>query len=455
MKVMLVACESCRVRKRKCDRAYPSCSLCQKAARVCSYALYRVTESIPDQSSKALVTESYHMPSSKKVTPSPWDAVESQVYISWAIQAPAVSDSYPIASRWYMPRLIKHFVECHNATRVPINDRSSSYKLQTTWMRGAMSDPCLFHATLFTGSSNFDLRRGVQQSTITLYHYNELIKLVKKRLSDPKTALDDRTIAAITPLALFAVLTGDRASAEVHRAGLAKIVQLRGGLDKLGLEGLTASLIYVNGVISDIVFDMDSGPLPHCPPTPPLGLEERVLSTLVSRSAPEFPGRSIQALFQYIQELKLQLVAHRSMADWGSNAAQGNAMSLPTNDDPVCHCCSLAFRVFHAIITGGANMSNFADYLDAIASDLRDVLALTEDDVWMRHFPAVLTWACITGAAAASDPQMRAWFYFRAAAAVGMLDDAGDLSFHEDMSSHFHWLRSLRREVLQYDQQAL
>ncbi|RAH47385.1 Zn(II)2Cys6 transcription factor domain-containing protein [Aspergillus brunneoviolaceus CBS 621.78] len=449
MKVMLVACESCRLRKRKCDRAYPSCSLCQKAERVCSYALYRVAESIPNQSSKALVTESHHTRSSKKLTPSSWDAVESQVYISWAIQAPAVSDSYPIASRWYMPRLIKHFVECHNATRVPINDRSSSYKLQTTWMRGAMSDPCLFHATLFTGSSNFDLRRGIQQSTITLYHYNELIKSVKKRLSDPKTALDDRTIAAITPLALFAVLTGDRASAEVHRAGLAKIVQLRGGLDKLGLEGLTASLIYVNDVISDIVFDMDSRPLPHCPPMPPPGLEERVLSTLISRSAPEFPGRSIQALFQYIQELKLQLVVHQSTAGWGCNAAQGNAISLPTNDDPVCHCCSLAFRIFHAIISGGANTSNFADYLDALASDLRDVLALTDDDVWMRHFPAVLTWACITGAAAASDPHLRAWFYFRAAGAVGMLDDAGDLSFHEDMSSHFHWLRSLRREVLQ------
>ncbi|PYI32204.1 hypothetical protein BP00DRAFT_456483 [Aspergillus indologenus CBS 114.80] len=455
MKVMLVACESCRLRKRKCDRAYPTCSLCQKAGRVCSYALYRVTESIPDQSSKALLTESHHMRSSKNVTPKSWDAVESQVYISWAIQAPAVSDSYPIASRWYMPRLIKHFVECHNATRVPINDRSSSYKLQTTWMRGAMSDPCLFHATLFTGSSNFDLRRGVQQSTITLYHYNELIKSVKKRLSDPSTALDDRTIAAITPLALFAVLTGDRASAEVHRAGLAKIVQLRGGMDKLGLEGLTASLIYVNGVISDIVFDTDLRPLPHCAPMPPPGLEERVLSTLISRSAPDIPGRSIQALFQYIQKLKLQLLAHRSIGDWDYNATQDDSMPLPTSDDPVCHCCSLAFRIFHAIITGGANTSNLAGYLDATASDLRDVLALTEDDVWMRHFPVVLTWACITGAAAASDSQVRAWFYFRAAAAVGMLDDAGDLSFHKDLSSHFHWLRSLRREILQSNQQAL
>ncbi|RAL15888.1 Zn(II)2Cys6 transcription factor [Aspergillus homomorphus CBS 101889] len=451
MKVMLIACEPCRQRKRKCDRAYPSCSLCQKTARPCCYAIYRVTETAQNQKPRALVNDGHRERSLKSISPDSWEAVSDQLYLAWAVQSPAIPESYPIAPRWYMPRLIKHFLDCHNVSQVPMNANCSAYKLQTVWLRSAMSDPCLFHATLFVGSSNFDLCRGQKQSTITLYHYNELIQMVKKRLSDPSTALDDRTIASITPLALFANLHGDRVSADVHRAGLEKIVLLKGGLDKLGLDGLVASLVYVNGIISNIIFDLGWGSSSYLQHLPPLGLEERILSTPVSDDS----TCSIMSLFYYVQQLKLQFMAQSPTAAWHHDTLQGSTMPSSTTNNPIYQCCYLAFRIFQMIVLGGPSASNLAEKLDAMAQELRDALALTEDEIWLRSFPSSLTWACITGAAASSDPQARAWFYFRTAAAVGLLDVVGDLSFLEDLSLHFTWLRSLRWEAIQLNAKAL
>jgi hypothetical protein len=39
------------------------------------------------------------------------------------------------------------------------------------------------------------------------------------------------------------VLNADQTAADVHRMGLERLAELRGGLDKLGLDGLTSTLI--------------------------------------------------------------------------------------------------------------------------------------------------------------------------------------------------------------------
>lgn len=90
-------------------------------------------------------------------------------------------------------------------SEIPVDNASSAYLMQTTWMKGALNDPCLFHATLFAGSSCFDLLRTAKQSPITLFHQNEAIRIINQRLSNPTWALEDSTILAITPLALFSV----------------------------------------------------------------------------------------------------------------------------------------------------------------------------------------------------------------------------------------------------------
>jgi hypothetical protein len=127
----------------------------------------------------------------------------------------------PIPFRWYMPRLLQHCTciwtsqikvlltridhESLESSRVESNCKSTAYKLQSVWFQHALYDRCLFHVTLYIGSSYLDIRTGETPSTLTLYHQNEVIRSVNGRLSDPVEALDDCTIAAVAMLALFSV----------------------------------------------------------------------------------------------------------------------------------------------------------------------------------------------------------------------------------------------------------
>ncbi|KAL2837466.1 hypothetical protein BJY01DRAFT_251426 [Aspergillus pseudoustus] len=132
---------------------------------------------------------------------------------------------------------------------------STAYHIQTLWIRGAITDPSL----------------------ITLYHQAEAIRLINERLSDPESAVDDRTLIAVTPLALFADLKDDRAAADIHRAGVRKLVEIRRALDRLGFEGLTSALIPMNNIIYNIAFDLSLYKLGSPPGPPPLALEKRIL----------------------------------------------------------------------------------------------------------------------------------------------------------------------------------
>jgi hypothetical protein len=95
--------------------------------------------------------------------------------------------------------------ESLESSRVESDSKSTAYKLQSVWFQHALYDRCLFHVTLYIGSSYLDIRTGETPSTLTLYHQNEVIRSVNERLSDPGEALEDCTIAAVALLALFSV----------------------------------------------------------------------------------------------------------------------------------------------------------------------------------------------------------------------------------------------------------
>ncbi|KAL2826463.1 hypothetical protein BDW59DRAFT_65377 [Aspergillus cavernicola] len=440
--VMLVACEPCRQRKRKCDRGIPSCSLCTHRSRPCFYPPHRA---IKEQDDSRVLSLSVLGQGSAL-----WEMTASHLYDTWAIQSPDVPASYPVSPRWYMPRLIKHFCEGLGVSRLPVEANSTAYQIQTLWVQGALSDPCLFHATLYAGSSHFDLLRGEKPSSITLYHQSEAIRLLNKRLSSPVAAMDDRTLVAITPLALFADLNGDQAAADVHRAGLWKLVEMKGGLDKLGYDGLTSALVQMNTIIYNIAFDLEPGPtFPQPLETPPLGIEERILNISPSDSAYLATLPFIQNIFHDIHNFKVDFTAHAdtSIDQLCYNHLQRYATAIPKEafEDAPYYCCYLAVFIFRTIVDPQSRSPGYFTKLDALASELKASLALTDAELWIRRIPAVFTWVCLTGAAAASDSRARTWFYFQQASAVRVLTvRSGGPPFLDDLWAHFRWLRTLR-----------
>ncbi|KAL4887250.1 hypothetical protein BJY04DRAFT_212294 [Aspergillus karnatakaensis] len=422
---MLVACEPCRQRKRKCDRAVPTCSLCKKRDRQCFYPPHRLAR---DQE----VATAGQVPQ--------WELDQS-----WALHAPDLPASFPITARWYMPRLIKHFCEGLGVSHLPVDRNSTAWHIQTHWLQGALSDPCLFHATLYAGSSHFDLQRGQGPSSITLFHQSEAIRLLNERLSDPNSAADDRTIVAVTPLAMFADLNGDQNAANIHKQGLWRLVQMRGGMDQLGFDGLPGVLIKMNTVVYNIVFDLSRSS--DQPGPPPMDLERRILLRPPKESAAVENLPLILNIFHDIYNFKLDW--HSS--EEGSPEQQTDHLqpyssavpSPPGLNDPVFHCCHLAATIFHTIVSEPRSPSSCTK-IDALASDLEASLALTETELWLRRIPAVFSWVCLTGAAAASNARSRIWFYFRQASAVRILNVRNEPSYLDELWAHFYWLRRVR-----------
>ncbi|KAL4861758.1 hypothetical protein BDV12DRAFT_59449 [Aspergillus spectabilis] len=441
---MLVACEPCRQRKRKCDRAVPSCSLCKKRDRQCCYPPHRLAR---DYDGVQVPATAGHLPTSQQ-----WELAANQLYQSWVVQAPDLPTSYPVTARWYMPRLLKHFFEGLGVSRIPVDPDSTAHHIQTCWIQSALSDPCLFHATLYAGSSHFDLQRGQRPSSITLYHQSEAIRLLNERLSDPNSAADDRTIVAVTPLALFADLNCDQNAADIHRAGLSRLVEMRGGLDRLGFNGLARALIEMNTIIYSVAFDLEAditssdrlGP-------PPVEIEKRILFGPPRESAAVANLPLILNIFHDVYNFKLEWHASPE----GSPASQEQSMydhlqpyagdmPAPGLDDPVFYCCHLAATIFRIIVDDQPRSAAFSPKVDALASELEASLALTETELWLRRIPAVFSWVCLTGAAASSVARSRIWFYFRQASAVRILNVRNEPPFLDELWAHFYWLRTVR-----------
>lgn len=195
----------------------------------------------------------------------------------------------------------------------------------------------------------------------------------------------------------------------------------------------------------NIAFDFNPGcASPQHPLPPPLGLELRVLNSTGSNSPSYLPSLSVKNLFQEVYDLKLQL----SSENLNSVLEPYTTFELsPASDDPVYSCCYLAVTIFWVMICGKAHPTTSYIRLDDLAAELRASLALTDNERWLRYFPAAYTWVCITGAAAASSSNLRIWFYFRQASAVRLLTVQNKSDFADDLWSHFYWLRALRRSL--------
>lgn len=130
-------------------------------------------------------------------------------------------------------------------------------------MRHAMTDPSFLHATLFHSALNLCRLRGTTFSRDVYYHHGESIRIINRRLSDPKFwKVSDVTLLTVACLLHFEVccppchlfpakligqiladfaFNGVRAGLETHEAkihfdGLQAMVNGRGGLEKISKE---------------------------------------------------------------------------------------------------------------------------------------------------------------------------------------------------------------------------
>ncbi|KIY02124.1 uncharacterized protein Z520_02262 [Fonsecaea multimorphosa CBS 102226] len=175
---------------------------------------------------------------------------------------------------------------------LPANTSRENDDLAATWVRKIMSDSGLLYAYMFSqlmrNKQKQHLGRKAERQLI--HAYSETITYVNRALTNHSTACSDSTLLAVFTLAyhsmtldsrpqpnrprgptqgplnslrLLNLYGGPLEAASMHREGLLKIIELRGGIEKYTLPGLGGLLCY-----ADLIFASRTVQRPRLPFTP-------------------------------------------------------------------------------------------------------------------------------------------------------------------------------------------
>ncbi|KAL2837601.1 hypothetical protein BJX68DRAFT_249637 [Aspergillus pseudodeflectus] len=432
------SCRRCNRLKKQCDKALPSCSRCTRLGAVCVY----------DRLQRRRLLSSQHV---------------------FSLDAPSLSLvplrlSYPVESKSYIPSLVHSFQERMGLSTLVVETDSLAHHLRSSWIRHAMVDPCLMHATLYAASAHLDTLRDTAAgspvvNSITLYHQTETIAAVNKRVSSGNV-LDDATIASVLLLVITGSLQKDNGATEAHRHGLLHMVSMRGGLEKLGFDGFLARMIQMNMVLPAVVFDQLDGFVVdgmYSPAAwsklPGLTLDRLGQSTSGS-PAVKF---HMTAIFAHIWELLLavdcgedgkgQYLFDFATARFILDGEWPWHETLPDMSKPetaMVRACQVSLRILRYLLDDRLLPPQRTEQLVAMVEEMKSHITTTDSATWLWYAPHANLWVTTLGLAVSEDVQGRLWFLMHERCVV-MSMKATQPAPHEMVWACYRWLRQLIR----------
>ncbi|EWG45096.1 hypothetical protein FVEG_15793 [Fusarium verticillioides 7600] len=111
-------------------------------------------------------------------------------------------------------------------------------EMKSSWTTNLLVDQVYFHSVMFSVEAYFDMLLGRDYGSLAHFHFLKTLRLLQARINNPAdpTSISDATIMVVVILGLAAEMIGDRTAAENHAAGMARIVDLRGGLEMLRFD---------------------------------------------------------------------------------------------------------------------------------------------------------------------------------------------------------------------------
>ncbi|KAL3485884.1 hypothetical protein BJX62DRAFT_242538 [Aspergillus germanicus] len=399
LKYTTQSCLACKVKKRKCDKRLPTCSRCRRLGAVCVY----------DHLSELELLRTHHS-FSYTLTREP----------------SKYTPLYPIEFQDHIPMLLRFFQDKMGLLPFQVKGYTLASYLRSSWISSALTDPCLFHATLFSASVQLDALTGVERSNhATLYHQANTVRLVRSRLAASTGTLDDATVASTLLLAIHGSLQFDEESTEIHRRGLLQMVATRGGLDNLGFEGFLAELIQNSMSFLAIIFDQpDPFPIAEWAsfdaPLLPHGLVSLVLNGL-SRSPSPSLSLYLRSLFQDIQGLVHEVCSDEVCSDpltpgamsasrlhclenLRSRSKHGlttQTTDLSKKELALLRTCSLSGTILAYLLDTRIPWSD--DQMAQLLATLEAEINATERSTWFTHCPEAVLWVSAVGAAMSQD----------------------------------------------------
>ncbi|KAL3485442.1 hypothetical protein BJX62DRAFT_38338 [Aspergillus germanicus] len=408
------ACDVCRLKKRGCDRLLPSCSRCERARHECTYAI------ITTPSSK---TDDGHTDC----------ALAARILYGLSFEF-----DYPVPYRNDLPLLISHFTSDSLLPLVVSQADSISVHIQTTWMRRAMNDPCLFHATLFCASAHIDGLRFQPHSRRTMYHQLQAVKLLRERLADVSGPINYELAATALSLCYFSMSGFNAEAALTHREGLLRMLQCSEGqksefkylIAQASLTLLSFSMILKKNITYPSSFH--GGPqndITQCACFPPSGL----LRDAVTREMSYCHVRSTldsSTLYEMQTVLDFIVQVHEGAitCEVPGKAGYTTPYLLPTSKQLVIqnplhpieyskmgapkaamlsHACQLAISIFWCVFQHSTNIHERLVLLDDRLRSLKQILRKLDPIFCKRYAPEAYAWLSFTAAVACTNDQDR------------------------------------------------
>ncbi|PTB46220.1 uncharacterized protein TrAFT101_004313 [Trichoderma asperellum] len=161
--------------------------------------------------------------------------------------------SYPTPFRSYIPPLVDHYI-VHMAVDIPELDQpGNAGLLRSRWFRMATTEISTFQVVLLLAAGNFVSVKGAvpAEQGFNLHQLKgDAIKSLKYAMDDEAKATSDSIIGAVAKMASFESMHGTEADFRLHMEHTIRLVNMRGGLNNLGLGGLLRRMLIwidVNG----------------------------------------------------------------------------------------------------------------------------------------------------------------------------------------------------------------
>ena len=118
--------------------------------------------------------------------------------------------------------------------------------LRTSWFPLVMTDPALFWVVMLLAASHYaSVTTNLGSIRTELLGLRcQAISSINHRLQSCRPEdIDDAMIGAIAKMASYEAMFGSRENYDSHMQGLVRVINLRGGLSTLGLNGLLYRIV--------------------------------------------------------------------------------------------------------------------------------------------------------------------------------------------------------------------
>ncbi|EED13434.1 hypothetical protein TSTA_059210 [Talaromyces stipitatus ATCC 10500] len=146
-------------------------------------------------------------------------------------------DTFPISLTTRHHELLHHWLTSHSAmvfdTETPSALNISFNPMRDVWFPLDLSNAASFYGIMAHSAAHLAYLHGQKHAVEVLKYKSEAVSLINQWMQDEKTALEDATFAAVVRLLTFERYWGTEAVWRIHRDGLDRMIQARGGLASL------------------------------------------------------------------------------------------------------------------------------------------------------------------------------------------------------------------------------